>query len=43
MHQAFRKAAELDPENRDFTFRFAESFYDISDPDYADALCYRRG
>lgn len=36
--QAFRRAAELAPENWGYRYRYAESFYDAVDPDWAAAL-----
>jgi hypothetical protein len=38
MQEAFRRAAELAPDRIEFTYRYAESFYDIQDPDWAAAL-----
>ena len=38
MQQAFRKAAELAPDRIEFTYRYAESFYDMSEPDWPAAL-----
>jgi tetratricopeptide (TPR) repeat protein len=38
MQEAFRKAADLAPERIEFTYRYAESFYDMADPDWAAAL-----
>lgn len=38
MHEAFRRAAELAPERIEFTYRYAESFYDVRDPDWDEAL-----
>jgi len=38
MHEAFRKAAELAPERFEFAYRYAESFYDLDQPDWAGAL-----
>ena len=38
MQEAFRHAAELAPERIEFTYRYAESFYDTQDPDWAAAL-----
>jgi tetratricopeptide (TPR) repeat protein len=38
MQEAFRRAAELAPERIEFTFRYAQSFADIKDPDWATAL-----
>ena len=38
MLSAFKRAAELEPANRDFQYRYAESFYDIDSPDWKLAL-----
>ncbi len=38
MHEAFRKAAELAPERIEFTYRYAESFYDLLETDWPGAL-----
>ena len=38
MLQAFADAARLDPDNRTFRFRYAESFYDVQSPDWETAL-----
>jgi tetratricopeptide (TPR) repeat protein len=38
MHEAFRKASELAPERVEFTYRYAESFYDMVEPDWPAAL-----
>ncbi len=38
MHEAFRKAAELAPDRIEFTYRYAESFYDMQEPDWPGAL-----
>lgn len=38
MHGAFREAAELAPDRIEFTYRYAESFYDLGTPDWAAAL-----
>ena len=37
-HEAFRKAAELAPGRIEFTYRYAESFYDMENPDWDAAL-----
>ncbi|MEI7551457.1 MAG: hypothetical protein WCL24_03945 [Verrucomicrobiota bacterium] len=37
-HEAFRHAAELAPDRLEFTYRYAESFYDLTTPDWAGAL-----
>lgn len=38
MHEAFKRAAELAPDRFEFTYRFAESFYDLEKPDWDAAL-----
>ncbi len=38
MHEAFRRAAELAPSRFEFTYRYAESFYDLEKPDWEGAL-----
>lgn len=38
MFEAFRRAAELAPGRIEFVYRYAESFYDMSDPDWGSAL-----
>jgi len=38
MHEAFRQAAELAPDRLEFTYRYAESFYDLTTPDWDGAL-----
>jgi tetratricopeptide (TPR) repeat protein len=38
MQEAFRRAAELAPDRIEFTYRYAESFADMRDPDWAAAL-----
>jgi tetratricopeptide (TPR) repeat protein len=38
MQEAFKNAADLAPDRIEFTYRYAESFYDIQDPDWAAAL-----
>jgi len=38
MHDAFRQAAELAPDRIEFTYRYAESFYDLPKPDWEAAL-----
>ena len=37
-HDAFRQAAELAPDRIEFTYRYAESFYDLPKPDWDGAL-----
>ena len=38
MHKAFGEAAELAPDRLEFTYRYAESFYDLDTPDWDGAL-----
>lgn len=38
MHEAFRRAAELAPDRIEFTYRYAESFYELDPPDWDEAL-----
>jgi hypothetical protein len=38
MQQAFKTAAQLAPDRIEFTYRYAESFYDMKDPDWAEAM-----
>jgi tetratricopeptide (TPR) repeat protein len=38
MQEGFRRASELAPERLEFTYRYAESFYDMVEPDWAAAL-----
>jgi tetratricopeptide (TPR) repeat protein len=38
MQDAFRRASELAPDRIEFTYRYAESFYDLQEPDWAAAL-----
>lgn len=38
IHEAFRQAAELAPDRIEFTYRYAESFYDLDPPDWEGAL-----
>jgi tetratricopeptide (TPR) repeat protein len=38
MHEAFRRAAELAPDRVEFGYRYAESFYDLENPDWNEAL-----
>lgn len=38
MHKAFKRAAELAPDRFEFSYRFAESFYDLEKPDWDAAL-----
>jgi tetratricopeptide (TPR) repeat protein len=38
MQEAFRRASELAPDRIEFTYRYAESFYDMRDPDWPLAL-----
>jgi len=38
MFDAFKKSAELDPENMAYQYRFAESYYDMPEADLSEAL-----
>jgi hypothetical protein len=38
MQEAFRAAAELAPDRIEFSYRYAESFYDMKEPDWTAAL-----
>jgi tetratricopeptide (TPR) repeat protein len=38
MQEAFKSAADLAPGRIEFSYRYAESFYDMEDPDWAAAL-----
>jgi tetratricopeptide (TPR) repeat protein len=38
MQEGFRRASELAPGRIEFSYRYAESFYDMQDPDWAAAL-----
>ena len=38
MHDAFKRAVELAPSRFEFAYRFAESFYDLEQPDWDAAL-----
>jgi tetratricopeptide (TPR) repeat protein len=38
MNDAFRQAAELAPDRIEFTYRYAESFYDMRNPNWDEAL-----
>ncbi|ACB74710.1 Tetratricopeptide TPR_2 repeat protein [Opitutus terrae PB90-1] len=38
IHHAFRQAAELAPDRIEFTYRYAESFYEMNPPDWDGAL-----
>lgn len=38
IHEAFRQAAELAPDRIEFTYRYAESFYQLDPPDWDAAL-----
>jgi len=38
MQDAFRRAAELAPDNYAFAYRYAESFYDLAEPNWDEAL-----
>jgi tetratricopeptide (TPR) repeat protein len=43
MQDAFKRAAELAPDRLEFTYRFAESFYDLQEPDWPAALAAWQG
>ena len=43
MQDAFRIAAELAPDRIEFTYRYAESFYDMESPNWALALAQWQG
>lgn len=38
MHKAFQNAAELAPDRIEFTYRYCESFYDLQNPNWDEAL-----
>lgn len=38
MHEGFKRAAELAPDRIEFTYRYAESFYDLETPDWEGAF-----
>jgi tetratricopeptide (TPR) repeat protein len=38
MIEAFRRAAELAPDRIDYTYRYANAFYDLATPDWENAL-----
>lgn len=38
MHGAFKTAAELAPDRFEFSYRYAESFYDLAEPPWDEAL-----
>lgn len=40
MLEAFRRAAELEPDSLVFQFRYGEAFYDLYDPDWTVALAH---
>lgn len=40
MQAAFRQAAELDPDSWAYAYRYAESFYDLENPDWDEAISY---
>lgn len=42
IHEAFRRAAELAPDNWPYLYRYGESFYDLPDPDWEAALAWWR-
>ncbi|MFZ9683125.1 MAG: hypothetical protein ACO3DQ_07980 [Cephaloticoccus sp.] len=43
MHEGFRRAAELGPDRFEFVYRYGESFYDVPDPDWDQALAVWAG
>ncbi|MCC6415255.1 MAG: hypothetical protein IT582_05045 [Opitutaceae bacterium] len=43
MHEGFRKAAELGPDRFEYAYRYGESFYDLSHPDWDQALAVWAG
>lgn len=43
MHEGFRKAAELAPDRFEFVYRYGESFYDMTAPDWDKALAVWAG
>ena len=42
-HRAFKRAYELSPANFEYGYRFAQSFYDLAEPDWAKALAAWKG
>lgn len=42
MHEGFRQAMELSPGNVPYAYRFGESFYDLQNPDWDEALEFWR-
>jgi tetratricopeptide (TPR) repeat protein len=38
MHEAFKRATDLAPDRFEFAYRYAESFYDLENPDWNEAL-----
>ncbi len=40
---AFKRAAELDPKNKDICFRLGEAYYDLHNPLWSEALAYWEG
>jgi tetratricopeptide (TPR) repeat protein len=38
MHHAFQRAAELAPDNIEYSYGYAESFYELANPNWDDAL-----
>jgi tetratricopeptide (TPR) repeat protein len=38
MHNAFKRAAELEPDHFEYAYRYAMSFYDLENPDWDGAL-----
>jgi tetratricopeptide (TPR) repeat protein len=43
MHDAFRRAMELAPDNIGYAYRYGESFYDLEKPEWDEALEFWRG
>jgi tetratricopeptide (TPR) repeat protein len=43
MHEAFRQAMELSPGSLPHAYRYGESFYDLENPDWDEALEFWRG
>ncbi len=43
MHEAFRKAMELAPQNLPYAYRYGESFYDLEHPNWDEALAFWKG
>jgi tetratricopeptide (TPR) repeat protein len=43
MQGAFARAAELSPDNVGYSYRYGESFYDLEQPNWDEALAFWRG